>query len=126
MRMVIAGTCLVVALAAVAHSSAAGQDKDETPKYTIKEVMKKGQNKGGLYMKVLSGKASDADAKTLLEMYQSLAKQKPPAGDADSWKTKTTALIEGAQLYVDGKKDDGLAKMRDAGNCMNCHKVHKG
>jgi hypothetical protein len=125
MRMMFAGTCLVLALAVAAHSNAAGQSKDD-PKYTIKDVMKKGNSKGGLLSKVLGGKATDADAKTLLEMYQSLAKQKPPAGDADSWKMKTTALIEGAQLVVDGKKDDGLAKLKDATNCMNCHKVHKG
>jgi hypothetical protein len=127
MRMVFAGTCLLAALSVVAHSPAFSQDqKDDAPKYTIKDVMKKGQSKGGLYAKLMMGKASDADAKTLLEMYQALSKQKPPVGDADSWKMKTTALVEAAQLYVDGKKDDSQAKLRDAGNCMNCHKAHKG
>jgi hypothetical protein len=126
MRMVFAGTCLMVGLSLVAQSTAFTQDKDDKPKYSISEIMKKGQSKGGLYPKVMMGKATEAEAKTLLEMYKSLAKQQPPAGDAESWKTKTTALIEGAQLFVDGKKDDGQAKLRDAGNCMMCHKAHKG
>jgi hypothetical protein len=124
MRTVFVATCLFVALTVVSCEPVLSQD--EKPKYTIAEVMKKGQSKGGLYMKVVTGKASDAEAKTLLEMYQSLARQKPPVGAADSWKTKTSALIEGAQLYVSGKKDDAQARLRDAGNCMNCHKVHKG
>jgi hypothetical protein len=127
MRSVFAGTCLFMALAIVAHSPAISQDqKDDAPKYTIKEVMKKGQAKGGLYPKLVMGKASESEAKSLLEMYKALSKQKPPVGDAESWKTKTAALIEATQLYVDGKKDDSLAKLRDAGNCMNCHKAHKG
>ena len=127
MRMVFAGSCVAVALVVAAHAPVFSQDKkDDAPKYTIAEVMKKGQSKGGLYPKLVTGKASEAEAKTLLEMYKSLANQKPPIGDGDSWKRKTTALIEAAQLYVDGKKDDGQSKLRDAGNCMNCHKAHKG
>jgi hypothetical protein len=128
MRMVFAETCIAVALCIAADfNGAAAQDKqDDAPKYSIKDVMQKAQKKGGLLDKVKSGKATDGEAKTLLDMYQSLAKQKPPAGNADSWKKKTEDLIAGAQLVVDGKKMEGVAKLQMAGNCMNCHSVHKG
>ena len=122
MRMLFAAMCLVLTLAV-----AAGANKQGEPKYTISQVMKKAHSgKGALLNKVTSGKASKAEAEELLEMYKSLAKNKAPQGDAESWKKKTDALIEGAQLYVDGKKDDAKSKLNAAKNCQACHQVHKG
>ena len=113
-------------LAVATAASSVASDPGEA-KYTISQVMKKAHSgKGALLNKVTSGKASDAEGKELLTMYEALAKNKPPQGDAESWKKKTNALVEGAKLYVDGKKDDAKAKLNAAKNCKDCHQVHKG
>ncbi len=126
MRMLFGIACLAAALAMVTGGDATGQDKKDMPKYTIKEVMKKAHGKkDGVLNKVTSGKGSDADAKDLLEMYVALSMDKPPQGDAEDWKIKTTALVDGAKLVVDGKKDAGIEKLKAASNCMACHKLHK-
>jgi hypothetical protein len=127
MRLLFALTCVALAVAMVAGEGNTSAAQQDGPKYTIPEVMKKAhQGKMALLKKVTSGKASDAECKDLLEMYQALAKNKPPQGDAESWKKKTDALVEGAKLYVDGKKDDAVTKLNGASNCAGCHKVHKG
>lgn len=90
---------------------------------TIKKVMKAAM-KGGLCKTVASGKGSDEQKKELLELFQSLAKATPPEGENDSWKAKTTALVEGAQAAVDGKSDAG-DKLKKAANCKACHEAHK-
>jgi surface antigen len=109
----------LVTLVAVASFSQARPADD-----TIKKVMKAAM-KGGLCKKVADGKASDDEKKQLLELFQNLAKSTPPEGDADSWKEKTSALVDAAQGAVDG--DAGAnAKLKKAANCMACHKVHKG
>jgi hypothetical protein len=123
MRTLFASALAVLGLVLIAGTDAA-QDKGK--KYTIKEVMQEAHKKGGpmLRDKVISGKASDEEKKTLLAMYKSLAAQKPPAGEADSWKEKTAALVEAAKLAVDG--DKGAAKaLKKAANCMGCHNAHK-
>jgi hypothetical protein len=126
MRMLIGLTCVALALALVASTGNTSAAQQDAPKYTIADVMKKAHGKAGLLNKVKGKTATDMEAKDLLEMYQALSKNKPPQGDADSWKTKTTALVEGAKLYVDGKKDDGVTKLNAATNCKGCHSVHKG
>jgi hypothetical protein len=127
MRILIAATFTALAVAVLLGSGDSSAAPQDAQKYTISDVMKKAHGgKTGLLNKVKSGMATDAEAKTLLEMYQALAKAKPPQGDADSWKTKTTALVEGAKLVVDGKKDEGVTKLNGAANCKACHSVHKG
>jgi hypothetical protein len=125
MRVLIAGTCLAVTLALVSDSKSPAQDKKDEPKYTIAQVMTKA-HKGGLLAKITSGKASKEEATELLTMYESLAKQKPPAGDQDSWKMKTEALVSAAKLIVDGDKDKGVPALKKAADCKGCHGVHKG
>src|SRR5947209_19536811 len=126
MRILIAVTCMALALAMLVGGGDTSAAPQDAPKFTIADVMKKAHGKTGVLNKVKKGQASDTEAKDLLELYQALAKNKPPQGDADSWKNKTTALIEGAKLYVDGKKDDAVAKLNGAANCQACHKIHKG
>jgi hypothetical protein len=93
-------------------------------KYSIKDVMKKVM-KGGLIQKEIKGTASDEDAKLIVAMFKDLAAATPPKGDAESWKTKTKALLDGAQLYADGKKGDAADALKAASNCMACHSTHK-
>jgi hypothetical protein len=94
------------------------------PKHKIKAVMKKCMA-GGLCKKVASGKASEAEQKELLEMFQSLAANKPPRGEEKSWNEKTKSLVDAAQAVVDGKDGAG-AQLQKAANCKACHDNHKG
>ena len=123
MRKLIAlGAALAItAVATVNFSGAADQDSadqdDAKPKHSIKNVMKKCM-KGGLCKKVAGGEASDDEKKLLVEMFTALAASKPPRGDADSWKAKTSALVKAATAGDN-------AALKKAANCAACHKVHK-
>ncbi len=119
--------CAMLAVAGSLALKAVAADKadGDKPKYTIKQVMKDVHaGKESVLKKVIAGKASDAEKEKLLEMYQSLAKSKPPQGDAASWKAKTEALVAAAQAEVDGAEGAG-AKLEKAANCGACHGVHK-
>lgn len=110
---------LVLTLATVGGMALAEKNEE-----TIKKVMKVAM-KGGLCKKVASGKASEAQKKELLELFQSLAKVEPPRGDAASWKDKTGALVTAAEAAVGGESGAG-AKLKSAANCKACHDQHKG
>jgi hypothetical protein len=104
-------------------TSAPQGDKDKG-KYTISEVMLKA-HKSGLMNRVAIGKGDKKDAESLVEMYKSLSKQKPPAGDPEQWAKRTKELISAAQDVVDGKEGAG-ARLQKAANCGTCHKAFKG
>jgi hypothetical protein len=100
--------------------------RDDKPKYTIEEVMEQAhKGKDALKNKAIEGKASKAEKEKLLELYMALGQNKPPMGDAKSWKEKTGALVSAAKAVVADEKDAG-AKLKKAADCMACHKVHKG
>jgi hypothetical protein len=80
--------------------------------------------KGGLCKKVASGSASDEDKAALVEMFVALAANKPPKGEAASWKAKTGALVKAAKAAAAGDEGAGAA-LKKAANCGACHKVHK-
>ncbi len=99
---------------------------DDAPKYTIKEVMKMAHaGNASLFKKVSSGQASKEDKEKLVELYTALAADTPTKGDADSWKTKTGALLDAAKEVQDGK-EGAVKELKKAGNCMACHQAHKG
>ena len=113
---------LVAALAGLTVYGAA----DEKPKLDIEKIMEKAHDKDdGILKVVIAGKATDAQKKELLELYIDLGKNKPPKGDAKSWKTKTEAMVVAAKEVVAGK-DEGVAHLKKAVNCKACHAVHKG
>jgi hypothetical protein len=91
---------------------------------SIKEVMK-----GGNFKKCCEAAskkdASDADKKAFAELCESLAANKCPKGDEESWKAKTSALVAASKALVAGDKDAGK-KVGAAANCKACHDVHKG
>ncbi|MGD9723756.1 MAG: hypothetical protein AB7O59_04605 [Pirellulales bacterium] len=123
MRTVFRSATAVAIVGIMAVSLAYAAD-DAKPKYTIKDVMKKA-HKDGLMKKLAGGQGTKEDAEQLLDLYKSLGRSKPPKGDVESWKTKTTVLVEVAQEVVDGK--EGSRKMLEkAANCAECHKAHKG
>jgi hypothetical protein len=113
---------LVLGLAWVSLSSGADDDKP----IPIKEVMKKAHGgKPKLCEKVATGKASKEEKEQLLDLYTALSKNKPPKGEADSWKEKTGALVSAAKACVAGD-EDGPDKLKKAVNCKACHEAHKG
>ena len=117
MKYLMAGGAAMLSLAFLISGNEAG---DAKPKYTISEVMKGAmQGKNGLKAKVESGKATDEEKAKLVEMFTALAAQKPPKGEAASWKEKTGALVAAA------KSGDGKA-ISAAANCKACHSNHKG
>ena len=117
-----AAALMVVAFAGLTVCGA-GDDK---PKYDIETIMDKahGEKNDKLLKKVLDGKADADEKKQLLEYYTELGKNKPPKGDDKSWKTKTSALVSAAKEVADGK-EDGIAHLKKAASCKDCHTVHK-
>ena len=100
-------------------------DHHEKPKYSIKDVMKKGMNpKSGLLKKVQSGDASDDEKKLLADMLAALGENEPPKGDAESWKKKSKALAKAGKALVDGD-ENAMAMLKKASNCKSCHSEHK-
>jgi hypothetical protein len=123
-RYAVAALPLVLSMAWVSLSS--GADEKEIP---IKDVMKKahtakkGEKK--LCEKVAGGTATKDEKQQLLDLYTALSKNKPPKGEADSWKEKTDALVAAAKACVADDKD-GPDKLKKAVNCKACHEAHKG
>jgi hypothetical protein len=115
-RGLIAGAVTVFALIIALDSNSQGGDKKDP--VTIKVIMRKGLDKGGLLEKVLKKTASDDEKKQFVELIEALAATKCPRGDEDSWKEKTTALLAAA-------KGDDLAALSKASNCKACHSEHK-
>ena len=112
-------TALALGMAALVGVSQA-QDK---AKYTISEVMLKG-HKSGLCGKVVSGKASEAEKKELVEYYESLVLLKPGKGDAAEFKKKAEDMLKAAKGCAAGDKDSP-ATLKKLLNCAECHKVYK-
>ena len=93
------------------------------PKHTIKAVMQT-VHKGGLLKKVLDGRASPKEKLALLDHHISLLENKPPRGDLDSWnKLAGKATLASAKVVV-GRKG-APAELKNATNCVACHKVHR-
>lgn len=103
--------------------SARASEDDGAPKYSTKVVMKTAF-KGPLIKKVAAGDASDEEKKNLYDMLVALGKNKPPKGEADSWKKLTAALVKAGKAVVDGDADGG-AMLKKAANCKACHSKHK-
>ena len=120
-KLIAVSAAMAIAVVAMVSYSGAADEKDakkeSKPKHSIKDVMKKCM-KGGLCKKVAGGKANAEEKQLLVEMFTSLAANKPPTGNAKSWQAKTTALLKAA------KAGDNAA-LKKAANCAACHKVHK-
>ena len=126
MRMLVAGGFVAVSfllLLSVSGDEAAAQGKE--PKYTIAEVMKVVHHtKTGIIGRIYKGTASKADKEKMLEMYESLAQSKPPAGDIKNWKKRTTDLVSAAKL-IEKNDPGGVAALKKAVSCTSCHESFK-
>lgn len=122
----------------VAGGITIAQDKDKKKTPTIKEIMGKG-HKGakslmaGIGQQAKTGKWEDAQngAAALKEFGEAIGKNKPPRGDADSWKTQaenykknTAAVAEAAEAKDAAKVAASLKTL--GGSCKGCHDNHKG
>jgi cytochrome c556 len=95
------------------------------PMLTIKEVMKEAHKRPKeLLRKVVLGKASPADKERLRELYQALAKNSPPKGSDQDWKTTTDLMIASAEAVI-ANKPDAARQLERAANCKSCHEAHK-
>ena len=113
----------VLVLVALTAYGLRAEDKEAAPKFNCKEIMKAGF-KDGLCKKVADGKATDEEVDQLVVLVTALAENKPPRGDAASWKAKTDALVAAAKACVAGEKDSSEL-LTKAMNCAACHKEHK-
>ena len=123
MKKVLVGFLVVaVMLSGLVLVNSANAD-EEKPKYSISDVMKKA-HKGGLLKKAKAGEASKEEMKMLVAMYEAMAQNKPPKGDAAAWKKRTTAIVASAKALAEGKKG-AKARLTRATNCGSCHKAFK-
>ncbi|MBP3954315.1 hypothetical protein J8F10_03265 [Gemmata sp. G18] len=122
-------TAVLLAYGSVTASPAADEKLPD-----ISEIMKKGHNKTEGYVAkinaaVKDGKWEDAQkyAKTLAFFGENLGKNKPPKGDAASWKKLTDKYAEStkAALKATDDKDAKALKAALNINCKACHDAHK-
>ena len=91
----------------------------------IEEAMKVGhKGKTSIVGKIKNGSASKADIEKLQKFYQEMSKVKPPRGDAEAWKKKTTHLANLTGKLAKGDKEAKKA-FGKAVNCKACHSKHK-
>jgi hypothetical protein len=120
---------LLAALAVSLVGVGVAEEKKEDKKpLEIKAIMKKAhtapKGEDPLCKRVASGSSTEAEAKDLLALYEDLAKNKPPKGDEESWKKKTSALVSATKDIV-GKKEGATDAYKKALNCMACHEAHR-
>jgi len=123
-RVLIAGAVMVFTLALMVNSQVEGgkdkdKEKDKEKVATIKEVMKKAHAKGALLDKFKEGKASSEEKKQLISLYEALAANTPPKGEAAAWKEKTEALVKAV-------KTNDVEAVKKAASCAACHSEFKG
>ena len=125
--LMVAGLGVMAVLAAEATAPA------PTPKYTIKQVMgaiHKAPTNAPAGTAAIINKATKtqnatkAEIDKMVEYYTALPLNKPPAGDAASWKTKTEALLAAA-ISLQKSETNAVAKLTTASTCKACHSVHK-
>ncbi len=114
---------LTMVMGLVASLTVAGlQSKEKAPGHTTKKVMT--AVKEGLLKHVLEETATAEQKQLLLEYVKALPGNKPPKGDAASWKAKTRELIKATAAVVKGR-EGAIERLKNASNCKACHTPHK-
>lgn len=91
----------------------------------IEKAMKEGhKGKTSIVAKIKDGSASKAEIEKLQKFYQEMSKVKPPRGDAEAWKKKTTQLANLTGKLAGGD-EKAKAPFEKAVNCKACHEAHK-
>jgi hypothetical protein len=115
--------CGLVAVAVLGGTCLFLSAEEKKPKYKIKQVMKEA-HKEGLLKKVASGKAEKEDKEKLLELYTALSLNKPPKGELEDWKDRTSKMVSLAKEVVEGKEGSEKTLAKTV-NCGACHSLHK-
>lgn len=71
-----------------------------------------------------AGEAEVEDLQRMLESYRAMVELNPPQGPPDSWKEKTTNLVEATQALIAGE-EGAIERYRLAVDCKACHSVHR-
>jgi len=127
-----AGALLAFATCALMYAGSAGAQESEEqqpkPKHAIKDVMHGAHvaPEGGKSLKdrVVAGDATAEEKQKLLDLYISLAENKPPRGELEGFQKKTRGVILAAAKVVVGREGAGRELAR-ATNCAACHRDHK-
>jgi RNA polymerase sigma factor (sigma-70 family) len=80
--------------------------------------------KDNLDTKVMDGRATKLEQQQLLELYEELARRKPPKGDGKAWKERTEAMVCAVEGVIAGAKD-ASARLLEARDCKACHDAHR-
>lgn len=119
------GAGILAALLVASGSAASALQGKQPPKRPIKDIMERThKEKGALVFRVRDGESTDADNKKLLAEYKTLATLKPPLGDVNGWKNRTSSAITAIQELVD-KKPGAVERVRSATDCKGCHDAHR-
>ncbi len=126
---------LVVAASMFVLTSIGAMVLDDSP---IEKIMEQGFKKGGLRQQIDNEVKKDSPnwpdvekkANELKKLCDALCKEKPPRGEAASWKNLTEALAKNTKSLSDaaGRKDQANAKSFIAkinNSCKECHNRHQ-
>ena len=106
------------------NAADAGDNKDSATKKFMAKYHKAPRGTDPVAKRAQDGKATPQELKELAAGYHAMVKDKPPQGDAASWKEKTTKLASAADALVKG--EPGAAeRYKEAVSCKACHDAHK-
>ena len=71
-----------------------------------------------------AGEAEVDDLQRMLKKYQAMVELSPPQGPLDSWREKTTKLVEATHGLIAGE-EGAIESYRLAVDCKACHSVHR-
>lgn len=119
----------VATLAGSLFAMAVEPERYVQEKIPIKTIMQKAHQpdraaRKALDQRVIDGKATDAEKKQLLELYEDLAQSVPAKGDLESWKKLTAPIVDAARGVVKGD-EKAPARLAAALDCKACHTRHR-
>jgi hypothetical protein len=134
MKRLVGLVVLALFLAALI-SPVLAQDKDKAP--SVKSIMTRAHKGADSALAKARSALKDGDydelnkaAGTLVKLGQDLTKAKPPAGEAKSWKEKTSDYVKTVKTLEKAAKDKDEKSAKKAlstlfGSCKKCHDEHK-
>ena len=104
----------------VSRNLAAEEAKSKTSEVMVKYF----KGKESPVQHAIAGTADDATLKAMVEAFLTLNGEKPPQGDVEVWKKKTTALSDAAKALQE-KKLGAADAFKEAADCKACHSVFR-
>ncbi len=111
---VVAGTDTLIAV-----------EKKTARAFNLAEFMKTyHRGDSSLAQRARSGDAEPEELDFLLRNYQQFAAATPSKGDADSWRTRSAALVSATEALL-AQSPDAIKRYGAAVNCKACHDEHR-